>query len=349
MKRTLIAVAALAILTVLVIFLVVRMNSSRLQHDSTWATTAEVTPITLPLTGDVASANIEFSGLTWLDDQLILLPQYPNRFGNTLYAINKADILDLIDSGSNQPLTPTEIDLGASGIYELTGFEGLESIVFIDTTMYVTIEASPSAMQGYIVQGEVAAEGDQLLLDDNTLKKIDPQTDVSNYSEETMTVINSDNGDQLLTIYEANGSNLNSAPKAHLFNSSLDNEIEIPFPNIEYRVTDATAVDENGRFWVINYAPQQSINKLDPAVDPLFATYGIGPTHAENNVVERLIELEYTGNEIILADTPPIQLQLLGDDEARNWEGIVRLDDRGFLLVTDKFPETILAFIPYEE
>ena len=81
---------------------------------------------------------------------------------------------------------------------------------------------------------------------------------------------------------------------------------------------------------------------------PVFALYGIGPTHAENNVVERLIELEYTGTELVLSEAPPIQLQLLGDDEGRNWEGIVRLDDRGFLLVTDKFPETILAFVPFE-
>jgi hypothetical protein len=30
----------------------------------------------------------------------------------------------------------------------------------------------------------------------------------------------------------------------------------------------------------------------------------------------------------------------------RNWEGLVRLDDRGFLLVTDLFPGTILGFVP---
>ena len=61
--------------------------------------------------------------------------------------------------------------------------------------------------------------------------------------------------------------------------------------------------------------------------------------------VERLLAFQFTEDGIVLAPLAPIQLQLLPDDEARNWEGIARLDERGFLLVTDKFPETILAFV----
>ena len=43
-------------------------------------------------------------------------------------------------------------------------------------------------------------------------------------------------------------------------------------------------------------------------------------------------------------DKSPIQLEL--GLLPRNWEGIVRLDNRGFLLVTDQYPVTILAFVP---
>ena len=46
---------------------------------------------------------------------------------------------------------------------------------------------------------------------------------------------------------------------------------------------------------------------------------------------------------IVLTETPPIQLEL--GPESRNWEGLVRLEDRGFLLMTDKFPGTILGFV----
>jgi hypothetical protein len=38
----------------------------------------------------------------------------------------------------------------------------------------------------------------------------------------------------------------------------------------------------------------------------------------------------------------------LSDEAARNWEGVVRLEDRGFLLVTDTFPRTLLGFVPFK-
>jgi hypothetical protein len=72
--------------------------------------------------------------------------------------------------------------------------------------------------------------------------------------------------------------------------------------------------------------------------------YGTGPTHAQKPQVERLIELQVKDAGIVLTDRPPIQLQL-SSDVPRNWEGLVRLDDRGFLLATDKFPGTLLGFV----
>jgi hypothetical protein len=68
-----------------------------------------------------------------------------------------------------------------------------------------------------------------------------------------------------------------------------------------------------------------------------------------------LVEFEYIepkNNQyakIVLVDSPPMQMELLGStqNDARNWEGLVRLDNRGFLLVTDEHPKTILGFIVY--
>jgi hypothetical protein len=31
---------------------------------------------------------------------------------------------------------------------------------------------------------------------------------------------------------------------------------------------------------------------------------------------------------------------------SRNWEAIVRLDDLGFLIASDKYPETEIGFVP---
>ena len=151
--------------------------------------------------------------------------------------------------------------------------------------------------------------------------------------------------DRLVTIYEANGRVVNPEPVAHLFDPALAPVGTIPFPSIEYRITDATALDGANRFWAINYF-WPGDTKLKPGLDPLAASFGEGSTHAQFTTVERLVEFQYDDEGISLTSAPPLQLELIDDDHARNWEGIVRLSDRGFLLVTDKHPETILGFVP---
>jgi hypothetical protein len=42
----------------------------------------------------------------------------------------------------------------------------------------------------------------------------------------------------------------------------------------------------------------------------------------------------------------PIYLEKTQQNRPRNWEGLVRFEDRGFLVVTDKFSITLLAFVP---
>jgi hypothetical protein len=81
------------------------------------------------------------------------------------------------------------------------------------------------------------------------------------------------------------------------------------------------------------------------ASDPLGAQYGIGKTHQTNFNVERLVEFQYSDSGIQRVNRAPIQLVLEGL-EGRNWEGIARLDDRGFLLITDRYPTTLFGFVP---
>src|SRR5690606_4704530 len=63
----------------------------------------------LPLAAPLDSTKIEFSGMAWYGDKLVLLPQYPTRFkvdGNpAIYAIEKQDILLAIEQKGGQPLT----------------------------------------------------------------------------------------------------------------------------------------------------------------------------------------------------------------------------------------------------
>ena len=64
--------------------------------------------------------------------------------------------------------------------------------------------------------------------------------------------------------------------------------------------------------------------------------------------VEQLIEFELQSESIVRTNTPPIKIKLSEFGDSRNWEGVVRLNDIGFLVVTDKFPGSILAFLPYK-
>jgi hypothetical protein len=59
-----------------------------------------------------------------------------------------------------------------------------------------------------------------------------------------------------------------------------------------------------------------------------------------------LVELQYTESGLELTGAAPIQLELLPGSLPHNWEGLVRLDSRGFLVMTDSFPDTILGFVP---
>jgi hypothetical protein len=304
---------------------------------------AEVQIVELPLEGEAATSQAEYSGLAWYQDYLILLPQFPSGFENSLLAIPKAQILAFLD-GEVVTLTPRKIPIVDADVKEgLKGFEGYEALAFNGEIAYLTIESDAGAkMACYVVRGEMAADLSVLTLEAATRKEIPHPVEIDNTCDEALLVY----ADQVVTFFEANGANINPNPAAHLFDAALDAEGTRPLPSIEYRITDVSAPNAAGRFWAVNYMYPGDAGKLMPAADPLAAEFGVGTSHAANETVERLIELEITDDAITLTDTAPIWLQLL-PDESRNWEGLVRLDARGFLLVTDKFPETILAFVPY--
>lgn len=298
--------------------------------------------IEIALAGPVSSRNAEISGLAWYSDTLILMPQYPSfDGGRDFYALPKAEIEAYLLGDAADPLTPLAIPVQDEGLSSLIdGFEGYEAIAFIDDEVYLTIEANTKdGMRGYLVAGQMAPDLSELVVKTAVITEILPQTDQNNHSDETLLV----DDDKLITIYETNGVDVNESPVAHRFTTDLSAVDTVPLSNIEYRVTDATRLDENGRFWVANYFyPGENVLQTDR--DVLAALQGgWGVTHLAYDQVERLVELQITEDGIDFTDTPPILLEL-PNDEARNWEGIVRLNN-GFLLATDKYPETILAYV----
>ncbi|MEM7131785.1 MAG: hypothetical protein AAF702_36060 [Chloroflexota bacterium] len=313
----------------------------------------------LPLPEEASGSELEISAMSWYGDHLILVPQYPERFDNQLFAFERQQILDTLDGKRSDPLNAIPVPFN-SGLLRLRiprFYQGFEAVTFVGDQIYLTVEAGQrkDEMASYLVSGSVEPDLSEIRIDYESYVEILAQADLSNQSDESLLASQG----QLVTLYEANGVNINPNPVAHLFDLGLDPMGTIPFPNIEYRITDATSVDSDGRFWAINYYFPRDMDKLlVPDAEPLATRYGEGPSHAKLETVERLVEFQITDERIVLTERPPIQLtlfgaelqqlsRLIGAEISRNWEGIVRLDDRGFLLVTDKFPDTLLGFVPF--
>jgi len=303
----------------------------------------EVPIIEVSLTGPVANARAEVSGMAWCGDHLILLPQYPTLFSEGdrahVFSIAKNNIDAFLEGENSQAIEPGLIPLDTAGLENsIPGFEGFESIAFSDNIFFLTIEARQgNSMMGYLVKGSVEGDCERLVLDGSKIANLEPQSGVGNISDEAIIIYN----DIVYTIYEANGANVNPNPVAHGFDFLLSPLSDIPMATIEYRVTDAAEPDSLGFVWAINYFyPGDS--KLNPGADAIADTHGLGHSHQYASQVERLILLEVRSDGIILADEPPIYLELTGDT-SRNWEGIVRYEN-GFILVTDEYPTTVLGY-----
>lgn len=310
-------------------------------------TPLETAVIEIPLAGDVADRRSELSGLAWYGDWLILLPQYPDfpekKENGRLFALPRADIVAYLDGKLEGPLEPREIPFVAPEVWlTISGYEGFEAIAFEGDQAFLTIEASPSwGMIGYLVKGEMAPDLSELVLDTSLYVPLPSASHQNNKADEALLIA----GDQVLSIHEANGVAVNKAPVARRFDQDLESLGSLPFPHIEYRITDVTDLDADGRFWAINYFFPGEL-ALRAASDPIAEKYGEARSHAAADGVARLLELQLGESGITLVDRPPVQLELQ-PLALNNWEGIARLDDRGFLLVTDKFRSTILGFVPF--
>jgi hypothetical protein len=307
-----------------------------------------VEPVTIPLAGPLESRRAEISGLAWYGDWLVLLPQFPwfhDQQQSFLYGLPKTEIVDFLDGRAAGPLTPRPIPLDATGVaVAIPGFEGFESIAFAGDRVFVTVEASlGSSMQGWLLSGEITPDLSGIRVDVESRTPIAPQASFINMSDEAIVLRETPNGVEILTFYEANGRLANPKPVVNRFDANLRPLSPLPMPHVEYRITDATTLDTEDRFWISNYFWPGEVqillggNILSARLRALLSGAKIHP-------VERLVELEYSAEGIRYTDTPPINLTL-AEGDSRNWEGIARLDDRGFLLATDRFPQTILAFV----
>ena len=303
------------------------------------ASEGEIAPVFLALGGPAAQAAQEYSGMAWAGDQLVLLPQYPQR---AVYAVPRAAILAALDSRSRETLPVATIAFDDSAVRsQISGFEGYEAIAFAGDDVYLTIEArSSSGMRAYLLRGTLDEAGEQITLDADSLVEIPLPVQIPNRGMEALLVTE----DAVYAFFESNGAAENGAPRAERFTRDLQLLDPLPMPALEYRLTDASAADTDGRFWVINYFfPGDA--RVRPE-DPLAEQYPPGSTHQSEPHVERLVQLQISATELEIVPSGILYL-VLESGVARNWEGLAQLDNRGLLLITDRHPETLLAFIPF--
>jgi hypothetical protein len=307
----------------------------------------EVEILEIPLKGEISHRNSELSGLSWYGSKLILLPQFPDRFDKNIgkiFYIEKMVLEKYILGLDSSSITPKFFTIDLKNFQHLFGIgSGFEALTVRSDTAYFTIEYFNNGQtESILISGIIDTLNSEIILNKNSMVKDPNNLFIYNISDES--ILNY--GNQIIPIYEVFGKNINSDPKVSVFDLNLNYQSDLTFPNLEYRITDVTSVDDSGYFWAINYFYPEDNKKLKPAPDSIIIMHGIGKSHRDSNPIERLVKLKINDNNISIAPHPPIYLKL-EPDESRNWEGLVRYGDKGFIITSDTFPRTILAFIKF--
>tara|TARA_B110000116_G_C16746391_1_gene541114 strand:- start:644 stop:1525 length:882 start_codon:yes stop_codon:yes gene_type:complete len=286
----------------------------------------------------------EISGMDWYYDNLILLPENLNGYA---FAIKKTEIDSRIDKSDTTAIKPQKIKFNTPNYKNtIPGFDSFEAIAFRGYEVYVTIEIKfDNSMSCLLARGHIDNRSLEITIPEQTLTTLDVPSYVDNMSFESLIL----NKDRIIALFEANGDSLVDNPYALSINLSGKDINKHKMSSINYRIADATKVDDKNRFWAINYFFPGDKKTLKPSTDILSARYGNGLTHSLSRRVERLIEYKIENNKVVLTKSPPIEIKLEGKKTSRKWEAIARYENKGFLLATDKYPKpyTLFAYIPF--
>ena len=292
--------------------------------------------IHIKLDGDLSESELEASGLAWYKENLIILPQFPHKwddqFDGAIFFISKERIENYINGSNRNPIKGEKIYFVAEGLDDIGKAKGsgYEAITFVGDSLFVAIESVSGANStSYVVAGIIDIKEKKIILNANSKFEIKSQTGIHNMAEETIFT----SGSSIFTIHEANGKNVNKSPIVNKLSRNLKEVEKINFPNIEYRITDATSVDADGKFFAINYFYPGEYEKLKPNLNE----------DEKDKAIEQILEFQIFDDEIIRTTKPPIVISKGENKNGSNWEGIAKLNE-GFLLITDKFPSTVLVY-----
>ncbi|TAK27538.1 MAG: hypothetical protein EPO40_18145 [Myxococcaceae bacterium] len=310
--------------------------------------------LSICLAGEAAARGSEYSGLAWHGDELFLLPQWSPR-GLTrarsqpgftrpwVYRIPGARLRAWVDGRDRSPITPERVAFDTINLANDPDYQGFEAIAFDgDRAALIVERGDRDRMSGLLVTARLdPARG--LVLDRDALA-LDVPMRSDNHAYEALTRVDG----SWLALFELNGMDASCASTALRLDARGGEPSAVAVEPIPYRVTDATTVDAERRFWVTQYSYRDvgdtaECERSIRAVGCFQEAVDCDPREGATRSVERLLELRDDGTAVRATGR---MIRLLREERGRNWEGLARLDDRGFLVVTDEWPRTILGFVP---
>ena len=302
---------------------------------------ATVAPREIRLELSVDPALAEFSGMDWWEDRLVLLSQYPERFASgdagALVTIDRERLRAYIDGRDTSAIRPELVPFDDHGLPDrVPGWDGYEAIAFSADHAYLAVERrTRGAWEAVIARATIGPDG--VIVEPDLLVEVPGASRRPNFTEEALVFTEN----TLWSLHELNGRRANPLPRITRFATDLTALEPLSFPPLEYRVTDATAVDAMGRFWVFNQFWPGEAASVDATTDALAPIDRPG-----GRPVERIVAMRRTRDGVeVDRERGVLQLATRADDVARNWEGLVRWEDTGFLIVTDRHPRTIFAYV----
>ena len=144
----------------------------------------EVEVVKLPLNEFTSDRNLEFSGLCWYKDYLVMLPQYPSKIkGGNFFYLSKSNIIESIKNQS--PLEPKLIKVNLEGLEQYEGFgSGYEAVIFNKDTLFASIEYyKGDETVSLIVKGIIDSNKMTIDFDEKTLLELPNNSGLENFSE----------------------------------------------------------------------------------------------------------------------------------------------------------------------
>jgi hypothetical protein len=299
----------------------------------------------LALPEQLSDASLEFSALaTWPGHGVIMVPQYPDRFGDQLWTI-PGDQLLAVEAGALSVAPGPLPVVGIQHATALSNYEGFEALAIApDGTVAVLVEHRiDQRTVATLLQGTLSDSA--LTLGVGCSVTLEPPALEDNQSYEAL-LWDPQTG-QWVAMPELNGPPLVSTPYFTAIDPRTCQTSRIDTVRVPWRITDVCAADDAtaDQLTTINYFWDGDDNlKVD--VDPLAELQLPGATHRAAEHRERLVQWsrEAADGSAEPSWRPEAALWLQLGERARNWEGIACLDS-GWLLVTDRHPTTLLAFV----